>query len=130
MLDRIYRHNCPNEELGYYSGTPNGNVDILPIEAEDFSNYRLLIAPGYNKAEDEDLEKLKDFVTEGGTLLIGWPQLSITVDRKKAISYEHTYWDQKERILQRIRIAIIPSAFVRTRNLTAYFFIPIRIDLL
>ena len=28
-VDVLYVHNCPDRELGYYSGTPNGNVDIL-----------------------------------------------------------------------------------------------------
>lgn len=98
VMGSIYRHNCPDEEIGLYSGTPNGNVDILPIEAENYFDYRLLIASGYNKAEEQDMEKLKDFVTRGGVLLIGWPQLSVTVDRKAAVSCEHTYIDGKERI--------------------------------
>ncbi len=97
VLNVLYVHNCPDRELGYYSGTPNGNVDILPIEAQDFSAYRLLIAAGYNKAEAEDLPKLRDFVTQGGTLLIGWPQLSVTVDRAKLLAYDHEYIDGKER---------------------------------
>jgi hypothetical protein len=98
ILDSLYRHNCPDEEIGYYSGTPNGNVDIIPIEAEDFSKYRLLIASGYNKAESEDMEKLKAYVMQGGILLLGWPQLSVTVDRNQILSYDHTYLDGKERV--------------------------------
>jgi len=97
VLDCLYRHNCPDEEIGYYSGTPSGNVDILPIEAESFSSYRLLIAPGFNKAVEEDLEKMRKYVTEGGTLLLGWPQLSVTTDRRRAVACEHTYFDSKER---------------------------------
>jgi hypothetical protein len=98
VLDALYFHNCPDKELGYYSGTPYGNVDIIPIEAENYDSYRLLVAPGYNKACIEDLKKLKDYVIRGGKLLIGWPQLSITVDRNKILSYEHTYYDQKTRV--------------------------------
>lgn len=97
VQDSLYRHNCPDEEIGYYSGTPVGNVDIIPIEAKDFSKYRLLIACGYNKAEDVDLEKLKKYVIEGGKLIIGWPELSVTTDRKKVLAYDHTYFDKKER---------------------------------
>lgn len=98
ILDQLYRHNCPDEEIGYYSGTPSGNVDIIPIEAEDYSKYRLLVAVGYNKAEAEDMEKLQHYVMQGGTLLLGWPQLAVTVDRKQLLSYDHAYLDQKERV--------------------------------
>jgi len=91
VLSSIYIANCPDKEVGYYSGTPNGNVDILPMEAEDFSKYRLLIALGYNKATGEDMEKLERFVRGGGTLLLGWPQLSETTDRSDVVSYKHNY---------------------------------------
>ena len=98
VLDALYVHNCPTDrELGYYSGTPYGNVDIIPIESDDYSKYRLLIAPGYNKAEQEDLKKLEKYVASGGVLMIGWPQLSTTVNRQKVTSYEHTYYDNEDR---------------------------------
>lgn len=97
VLNALYKHNCPDTEIGYYSGTPVGNVDIVPIEAEDFSRYRLIIAAGYNKAQKDDIEKLQRYVEQGGTLIIGWPELSLTTDRKKVLSYEHTYFDGKER---------------------------------
>ena len=71
---------------------------VLPIEAENFSGYRLLIAPGFNKAVADDLEKMEKYVTEGGTLVLGWPQLSVTTDRKRAVLCEHTYFDSKERV--------------------------------
>ena len=96
-LDSIYKHNCPVKELGYYSGTPHGNVDIIPIEAESFSKYRLLIAAGYNKAEKEDMQKLNDFVAQGGTLVLGWPQLSDTVERVEMQSGKLSFFDGKER---------------------------------
>ena len=97
VLNSIYIHNCPDEEIGMFSGTPNGNVDIIPIEAEDYSAYRLLVAPGYNKAEEADMAKLGKYVREGGTLLIGWPQLSVTTDRAEVLAGKHTYLDGKER---------------------------------
>ena len=97
VLNSIVRHPCPDEEVGYHSGTPLGNVDILPIEAESYSSYRLLIAVGYNKAEEKDMEKLRAFVEAGGTLLIGWPQLSTTTLRKDAEAGHHAFLDGKER---------------------------------
>lgn len=91
QVSSIYIPNCPDKEVGYYSGTPHGNVDILPIEAADFSRYRLLIALGYHKVQQEDLEKWDAFVRQGGTLLLGWPQLSETVDRGDVVSCNHRY---------------------------------------
>ncbi|MBE6724316.1 MAG: hypothetical protein E7576_03810 [Ruminococcaceae bacterium] len=98
VLNTLYVVNCPDREIGYYSGTPRGNVDIVPIEAEDFSPYRLLITIGYNRAESEDLKKLYEFVSRGGTLLIGWPQLSVTVNRADAVACHHIFQDGKERV--------------------------------
>lgn len=75
----IYRHPCPkNKPVGYYSGTPMGNIDILPIEATDYSEYPLLCAVGYNKALSEDMDKLEKYVSCGGKLFIGLAQLSDT----------------------------------------------------
>ena len=91
VLNSIYRHDCPDEPMGYYSGTPWGNVDIIPIEAEDYSRYRLLIAPGYNMAMAEDLDKLARYVQGGGALIIGWPQLSVTTLRSDVVSGAHDY---------------------------------------
>ncbi len=91
VLNHLYSHNCPDKEIGYYSGTPLGSVDILPIEANSLSGYRLIVASGYNKAIAEDMEKLREFVENGGELLIGWPQLSTTTDRRLAVSCHHSY---------------------------------------
>ena len=91
VQDALYRHNCPDKEIGYYTGTPFGNVDIIPIEKENFAPYNLLVAVGYNKAEKEDLEKWENYLSGGGTILLGWPQLSITVDRKDVTNYNHEY---------------------------------------
>jgi len=92
-LHSLYRHPCPSESVGYYSGTPYGNVDILPIEAEHYDDYSLLIAAGYNKALPEDMDKLERYVTRGGTLLFGWPQCSVTTDRTDSVAGNHTYLD-------------------------------------
>ena len=96
VLDALYIHDCPNKAVGYYSGTPNGNVDIVPIEADSFDNYRLLVAIGYNCAMSDDIKKLEGFVKNGGTLVIGWPQLSVTTDRRDVVGGNHTYIDEKE----------------------------------
>lgn len=90
----IYRHPCPKDRsVGYYSGTPIGNVDILPIEAKSFDEYRLLCAIGYNKALDEDMDKLLTYVSGGGKLFIGLAQLSITTLISDIETYKLEYID-------------------------------------
>lgn len=93
VLDALYIHGCKNKSQGYYTGTPHGNVDIIPIENQDYSKYRLLLAPGYNRALPEDMDKLMDYVTRGGKLVIGWPQLSVTTNREDVVNGKHWYTD-------------------------------------
>ncbi len=91
VLDNFYIMNCPDKSHGFYTGTPYGQVDILPIESDSFFDYKLLVAVGYNKAEAEDLDKLYSFVENGGTLVIGLPQFSVTTNRRDAVSCRHEY---------------------------------------
>lgn len=91
VLDAIYRHDTPCEPMGYYTGTPRGNVDIIPIEDGGFSSYRLLVAPGYNAASFEDIDALTEYARCGGSLIIGWPQLSTVTERECVVGYDHEY---------------------------------------
>lgn len=99
----IYLHPCPNESVGYYTGTPHGNVDIIPIEQEDYSAYPLLIALGYNKAMPEDFSKLQRYAEQGGTLIIGRAQCAITTKRSDIVNLNHDYLDHP------FRIAVAPD---------------------
>lgn len=88
----LYRHGCPKDKpIGHYSGTPNGSIDVIPIEAKSFCEYPLLCAIGYNKALDEDMDKLSAYVNGGGTLFIGTAQLSVTTDRSDIENYSLSY---------------------------------------
>ncbi len=90
----LYRHPCPKDKpVGFYSGTPMGNVDILPIESADYSDYPLLCAIGYNKALPEDMDKLSAYVSGGGRLFIGFAQLSTTTLRADIENYKLDYID-------------------------------------
>ncbi len=55
--------------IGLVSGTPRGNVDVVPIEKSDFSEYKLVIFTSYNCAENTDMDRMFDFVAKGGTLV-------------------------------------------------------------
>ena len=55
--------------IGLVSGTPRGNVDVLPIENGDFTEYKFAAFTSYNCAENTDMDRMFDFVAKGGTLL-------------------------------------------------------------
>ena len=67
----------------YFSGTPYGDFDEVPTEAgaEYLKQYSLLLHMGWNTMIDEDYDKLREFVRDGGTLLIGLTQFSTHVKR-------------------------------------------------
>lgn len=68
----------------FFSGTPYGDFDCVPVEAEKgyFSRYQLLLNLGWNTALPEDTEKLRSFAAQGGVLLTGIPQFSTHVGRE------------------------------------------------
>ena len=79
----------PDTEVpfGTFSGTPRGNVDAVPIENGDFSAYKLLIFAGYNHAEKSDLDRLDNFVQNGGTLICTWAHFTDTSLKDDIDSY-------------------------------------------
>lgn len=71
--ESIYRHPCPTDKpQGYFSSTPLGNVDALPIEKAAFADlpYKALAFMGYNYYEKEDFDRLEAFVRGGGKLIL------------------------------------------------------------
>jgi hypothetical protein len=67
----------------FFSGTPYGDFDEVPVEAESgyFHRYALLLNLGWNTMIAEDHAKLKEYVKNGGTLFTGIPQFSTHVKR-------------------------------------------------
>ncbi len=77
----IYRHPCPDDVAqGYHTGTPYGNIDIIPSEAKTsvFRDYRTLAFLGYNRLEGEDMKKYLAHVRRGGKLLLTDAHLTVT----------------------------------------------------
>ncbi len=70
----LYFHNCPTDmPLGYYSATPMGNIDALPVEAETvdrYESYGALAFAGYNCYSAADFDRLFNYVRGGGRLLL------------------------------------------------------------
>ena len=83
----------------FFSGTPFGDFDEVPIEAgaDYLERYSLLLHLGWNTMIAEDYDKLKDFVRKGGTLLIGLPQFSKHVRREYLAEMEELdLWNDGE----------------------------------
>jgi len=64
-----------NKDL--FSGTPYGNVDVVSAE-KDFSKYSQLAFLGWNTMDDDLIEKLKNYVEDGGTLAISYSHFNYT----------------------------------------------------
>ena len=69
-----YEH-FTNKKL--FAGTPYGNVDIVSVE-KDLSKYKNLVFLGWNTMGDDLIEKLKDYVYNGGTLMISYAHFNYT----------------------------------------------------
>jgi len=67
----------------FFSGTPYGDFDCVPIEAETqyLNDYKLMLNLGWNTMIDEDYAKLMSFVENGGVLLTGIAQMSTHIKR-------------------------------------------------
>lgn len=97
VLHAIYRHPCENKIQGFYTRTPYGTVDILPIEAEVniYKEYPAMAFLGWNTAEAIQIDKLLHYVTEGGQLLLSWCHLFTTSIRKEALEGESDLISQR-----------------------------------
>jgi len=82
----------PRSKLGdpafFFTGTPYGPADIVPIEADvkTFSKYRFLIMLGWNTNDAGQLERLTQYVEEGGHLVLSLSHLSTEVRRGQPTS--------------------------------------------
>lgn len=81
----LYYHcidNC-KESLGYYSGTPLGNTDVIPMENDISSSYKLVIFAGYNMCGEDEAKRLYQYVEKGGTVILTRAHLTSTTDYEK-----------------------------------------------
>ncbi|TGK03249.1 beta-galactosidase [Leptospira langatensis] len=71
----------PFAEVGYdiematwFSGMNilNVNTHFSPISRTDFSKYKVLVLPLYSMIDDTIVERLREFVKKGGTLVLGY----------------------------------------------------------
>lgn len=77
----VYCHYCPDDyEVGFFTGTPSGNIDVIPVESDAalFGDYRAFAFLGYNCAEAGDFDRLLARVEKDGKLLLTRAHLSDT----------------------------------------------------
>ena len=84
-----------------FASNPYGEWDFLPIEAskDAYANYKILFMLGWNTMAKEcegveetfknDYERLKNYVEQGGVIVLSVPQLSSRVDRKLIHDFEN-----------------------------------------
>ena len=63
---------------GWFTPTPYGTIDILPIEAsrEVMNRYKAMVFLGWNTYDKADFERIRDYVAQGGTLLLSAAHLN------------------------------------------------------
>lgn len=93
--EALYRHGVGDwkEPMGYYTGTPDGNPDIIPLESENdiLNGYKLLIFAGYNMCEQEEAKKLLAYVKQGGKVVLTRAHLTNTTDYEKIRSFDLSF---------------------------------------
>jgi len=74
----------PMKRRFFFSGTPYGDFDRLPIfaPAANWNDHKLAVLWGWNTMLPEDHDRLLEFVRQGGTLLTGLAQFNISADRQ------------------------------------------------
>jgi hypothetical protein len=84
---------CPvlqekNHLRRWFAGTPYGQVDLVPSEADAaaLSGYKLLVLPGWHTMCDDDMNRLENWVAEGGTLVMALPHLQTSDDRTAVLT--------------------------------------------
>lgn len=63
---------------GWFTSTPYGTADLLPIEAprDVMNQYKAIVFLGWNSYDADDFLRIRDFVFNGGTLLLSAAHLN------------------------------------------------------
>ena len=64
---------------GWFTSTPYGTIDILPIEApQDVMNkYKAMVFLGWNSFDESDFLRIRNYVFDGGTLVLTAAHLNV-----------------------------------------------------
>jgi len=88
-LEPIYKFPAPKSPQGWYSSTPFGLIDLLPVEAppEVLEKYKVVAFLGWNTYNDDDFRRLTGFVRTGKTLLLTGAHLNSELVHNKPVTF-------------------------------------------
>ncbi len=71
---------------GWFTSTPHGAVDLVPIEADQsvLNRYKVIVFLGWNTYDADDMARLVEFVKQGGTLILSAAHLNAELAPDKA----------------------------------------------
>ncbi|WP_169853157.1 Ig-like domain-containing protein [Anaerohalosphaera lusitana] len=74
---------------GWFTSTPYGTVDILPIEAplDVMKEYKAMIFLGWNTFDEHEFMRIRDFVFDGGTLLLSGAHLNVELQPDAPVKF-------------------------------------------
>ena len=74
---------------GWFSPTPYGPVDLLPIEAplEVMDRYKVMIFLGWNNYDPNDFSRIREFVQKGGTLLLTAAHINAELQPDQVVAF-------------------------------------------
>ena len=87
-LQPIYKFPVPKSPQGWYTSTPYGLIDLLPLEApgEVLDNYKAVAFLGWNTFSEEDFRRLTSFVKKGKTLLLTGAHINTELIHNKQVT--------------------------------------------
>ena len=129
----VYKHDCPeNEPQGYHSGTPLGNLDIIPADgrAETWGAHRALAFLAYNRCEQADAARMLSYVRRGGRLLLTRAHLTTTTDmdavyngalsfEENAMNFAHGVPQFAEKTVHGVAVSVCVNAKMPSEVLAA-----------
>jgi hypothetical protein len=109
-LQPIYKFSTPRSPQGWYSATPFGLIDLLPVEAapEVLENYKAIAFLGWNTYTDDDFKRLTCFVKSGKTLLLTGAHLNTELVHNRPVIFPVKNKILKELLGENYETATLP----------------------
>lgn len=81
------------QSFGYYSETPYGVIDIIASDAKNLNEYKAIFFTGWNTCDIAQLNRLYEYVKNGGVLMLGKSHLYDSISREEVFSGKATIID-------------------------------------
>lgn len=74
---------------GWFTSTPYGTVDILPVEAplDVMNKYKAMVFLGWNSFDESDFFRIRNYVFEGGTLVLTAAHLNAELQPDQPVKF-------------------------------------------